>query len=580
MLKVARHASTNANGHPILKIAVLSDNSTQQITKLLKASLLARNFWPEIYEADFDTMQTEVFNPDSKLFSFSPQYVWLNLSMQNYRERFYSARAKEKETMPSACAAEIFAMVGVLSGKGCQVIVNLLAAPLERYFGNYSPMTLYSLHSSIAEVNRLLVNKAANTPQCFLNDVAFSASQVGLENWHDERLWSHSKYMCAPKYFPLLTESVADVIKTTRGKLVKCLALDLDNTLWGGIVGDDGIDNIEIGGLGAGESFERFQKYLLELKGRGIVLAVCSKNDEAVALEVFRKHPAMILREKDIAVFVANWNAKSANLAHVAKVLNFGLDTIAFIDDSAFERNEVRTALPSVIVPEMPEDPSLFAAFLESENLFETTTFSEDDRKRAQMYKEEAARTTLQISAVNIDDYLRSLDMRISCEPLDSLHMTRVVQLLQRSNQFNLRTQRFSEAKCRELMNNFEQTPSLQVKLRDKFGDYGLISVVCAQVSGAHLEILEYVMSCRVLNRGVEQYVMTFLANLCRSRNLSKIVGEFIPTEKNKMVAGFYQQFGFKAVEQSGSKSVWELTIANYVEPKCYIQKENPNDEK
>lgn len=574
MARLGRKLSANTNNYPVIKLAILSDNSTQQLTNVIKASIWGQKFYPEIYEGEIDSIATEVLDENSGLHQFTPQYVWLNLCSQNYRDRFYHARSKEKEALPANYAGEVFALVDALAARGYQVILNTLAPSQERFFGNYSTQTLYSLYASISEVNRLFVNKSKNAAQCFLNDVAFVASRIGLQNWYDERLWAHSKYCCSPQYFPSIAESVVDVIKTTRGRIVKCLVLDLDNTLWGGVIGDDGIDGIEIGGIGPGESFERFQRYLLQLKDRGIVLAVCSKNDQQVALQAFRKHSGMVLREEDIAVFVANWNAKSGNIEHIVKVLNLGLDSVVFVDDSAFERNEVRQALPMVIVPEMPEDPANFPAFLESQGLFETVTFSDDDRKRAQMYKEEAQRATLQISAKSIDEYLQSLEMKIVCKPFDSQHLTRIAQLIQRSNQFNLRTQRFSEGKCKELMESFEQNPSVYVKLKDKFGDYGLISVVCTEVNGSTLEILEYVMSCRVLNRGVEQYVMTFLINLCKERGLHIIRGEYLPTEKNKMVAQFYKQFGFKLVSESGSRFVWELSVAEYATPKYFIQNE------
>jgi FkbH-like protein len=424
----------------------------------------------------------------------------------------------------------------------------------------------------VAEANRLLLEKIKRTAPCHLNDVAFLAARTGLETWADERLWAHSKYLCAAANFPDVTASVVGIVRVTRGRLIKCLVLDLDNTLWGGVIGDDGVDGIELGGMGAGESFERFQRYLLQLKNRGLLLAVCSKNNEDAARAPFQKHSAMVLKESDIAVFVANWNAKSANLEHIAKVLNIGLDSLVFVDDSPFERNEVRAALPMVSVPELPEDAADFPAFLEAGNYFETVTFSDDDRQRAQMYQEEAKRTTLQSGAKNISDYLASLEMKIACRPFDAQHLPRIAQLLQRSNQFNLRTQRFSEGQCADFMAQPDLFPSFYIKLRDKVGDYGLISVVCTRRLADVLDITEYVMSCRVLNRGVEQYVMRCLVEYCRAHSVGKIRGEFLATEKNKMVAQFYAQFGFVACAHTPTSSVWELNVADYVAPTLFLQ--------
>lgn len=574
MVKLGRSLPAVSSGPSTVKLAILSDNAPQQLSYVLKADLWQQGFLPEIYSGEIDSLELEILDPASGLHEFKPQYVWLNLCSQAYRERFYHAEPERKEQLPEQYAAEVGAMIEALAGQGFQIIVNLLAPPLERMFGNYSLQTLHSLHASVAEVNRRLEEIVRRTPQCYLNDVAFLASRVGLDTWYDERLWAHSKYMCSTACFPLLTESVSATIRVARGRLTKCLVLDLDNTLWGGVIGDDGLEGIELGGIGSGESFTRFQRYLLQLRNRGLLLAVCSKNNDEVARAVFQQHSAMVLRESDIAVFVANWNAKSANIEEIGRILNIGLDSLVFVDDSPFERNEVRQALPMVQVPEMPEDPADFPAFLEAAGYFEAVTFSNDDRKRAQMYQEEAQRTTLQAGAKDIREYLASLEMKIACRPFDAQHLPRIAQLLQRSNQFNLRTQRFSESQCHDFMTRPEEYPCFHVKLRDKVGDYGLISVVCAQKVGDRLDILEYVMSCRVLNRGVEQYTVSFLADYCRHHGLTTLRGEYVATEKNKMVSRFYEQFGFTRVATSDSRSVWELAVDGFVAPEVFLRDE------
>jgi FkbH-like protein len=555
-----------------VKIAILSDNSAQQLTQVLKAELYHAGFYPEIYEGEIDSIATEVFDDTSLLHQFQPEYVWLNLCTQAYRERFYQVPPAGKNSMPGIYAEEVGRLIDALASKGVHVILNSLATPLERMFGNYSPQTLRSPASSVAEANRLLLEKIKRTPRCNLNDVAFLAAKAGLENWVDERLWAHSKYMCAVANFPRVTQSVAAIIRVTRGRIIKCVVLDLDNTLWGGVIGDDGVNGIELGGIGPGEAFERFQRYLLQLKNRGILLAVCSKNDEEVARLPFRKHSSMVLKESDIAVFVANWNAKSANIEYISKVLSIGIDSFVFVDDSAFERNEVRQALPMLPVPEMPEDPADYPAFLEAGGYFEAASFSDEDQKRAEMYQEEARRTTLKAGAKNIDEYLASLEMKIACRPFDAQHLSRIAQLLQRSNQFNLRTQRFSEGQCHDFMAQPERFPCFYIKLRDKVGDYGLISIVCTECVGSRLEILEYVMSCRVLSRGVEQFTMTHLVNHCRAHGLATLRGEYIATEKNRMVSKFYEKFGFKQIDGTEARSVWELATAEFVAPKVFIE--------
>lgn len=574
MLKIGSRLGENNNNYPEIRLALLADNATQQLVKVLKAAIFAKGFYPVIYEGEFNSIPLEVFNPESNLFNFDPDYVLLNLSSQGYRERFYAVKQEEKEHLPENYVNELTSYLEILTEKQCEVIVNTLAMPLERFFGNYSANTLYSLYGSILEVNKLIRQCVKKMAGCHLNDIKFIAAHIGINHWYDEKLWTHSKYMCAPKYFPRIAESVANIISAKKGKITKCIVLDLDNTLWGGVIGDDGVQGVEIGKLGVGEAYGQFQKYLLELKNRGYILAVCSKNEHENAILPFKEHPNMKLKEEDFAVFVANWNNKGSNIKHIAKVLNIGLDSMVFIDDSPFERNQVREMVPEVIVPEMPEDPSEFVPFLESLGLFEAVAFSPDDRKRAGMYREQAQRAKEELRFENIDDYLKSLDMKICVSRFDEFNLPRIAQLLQRSNQFNLRTKRYSEQNCKEFMKNKERYFPLYIKLKDKFGDYGLISVICTEQNHDTLEILEYVMSCRVLNRGVEQFAMNQLVEYCKNNGLTKIKGEYIPTKKNKMVREFYKQFGFELVSEKDEILTWMLDIKDFKRNKCFIKTE------
>jgi FkbH-like protein len=561
----------NTNNYPEIRLALLSDNAAQQFAKALKTAITAEGLFPVIYEAAYNSIPMEIINPESKLFSFDPDYVLLHISSQGYRERFYNLVPEEKENLPQKYAGELISYIRALTDKGSKVIVNSLAMPQERLFGNYSVHTRYSLYGSILEVNSLIKQYVYETAGCYLNDIMYISAKTGLDKWYSEKLWVLAKYMCAPKYFSHAAESIASIIRVSKGKLTKCLVLDLDNTLWDGEIGEDGINGIVIGGWGIGEAYERFQNYLLELKNRGYILAVCSKNDYDSAIEPFKKHPDMRLKENDIALFVANWNNKSSNIEYIAETLNIGLDSIVFIDDSPFERNQVRSALPRVIVPEMPEDPSDFIPFLENTGILETLTFSEDDRKRSTMYKVEALRKNEAVKFENIDDYLQTLDMKITLDKFDDFHLQRIVQILQRTNQFNLRTKRYSEKDCKKFME--EGYLSLYIKLRDKFGDYGLISaIVCSTKKESTLEILEYVMSCRTFNRGVEQFVMNYLVDYSKANGISKIVGEYIPTPKNALVKDLYKEFGFELTNENKGVLTWELEVAGYREKKTFLK--------
>jgi FkbH-like protein len=343
--------------------------------------------------------------------------------------------------------------------------------------------------------------------------------------------------------------------------------LDLDNTLWGGVIGDDGLEGIRLGDLEDGEAFVAFQRYLLSLKERGIILAVCSKNDHDNAVLPFARHPDMVLRQDDIAVFVANWSDKAENIRAIREVLNIGFDSMVFVDDNPFERNLVRGLLPEVIVPEMPEDPALYVRALARLNLFETTTYSHADLDRSEQYRVEARRHLAKASFASVDDYLRSLEMKISVERFSRPNLARIAQLIQRSNQFNLTTRRYGEGECASLMADQKRYHAFTLSLGDRFGSYGLIAVAILELRTEEIEIDSFLMSCRVLQRGVEDFAMNHLVGVARTHGAARVLGRYIPTAKNGMVRDFFGRFGFVHLgsDQDG-QALWSLDVSRYVE--------------
>jgi FkbH-like protein len=453
------------------------------------------------------------------------------------------------------------------------VVVSNLALPIERMFGNYGALTQQSLYGSVLAFNNLLAEAVKTRRSCSMNDVMFIANRFGSENFFDERLWLSSKAPCAYRFLPEIARSISRIVAVNRGKAKKVLVLDLDNTIWGGVIGDDGMDGIALGGDAFGEAFQQFQKYVLGLRDRGFVLAVCSKNNEATAIEPFRSHPEMLLNETDISVFVANWNDKAGNIDYISRVLSLGRDSFIFIDDSAFERDQVANAHPMVAVPEIPEDVAGYISAIEWSGLLEAQSFTAEDATRNDSYRVEAQRTTEQLRFSDIGEYLASLEMKITAEPFGVADLPRVAQLIQRSNQFNLRTQRLSEADCESAAKLNHVT--LSARLSDKFGDYGLISVVVGEPDGDSLFIKELVMSCRVLRRGVEEYLMNTLFSEAALRGFSGIKGEYIASAKNKMVEGFYRDFGFDLISDPSDlkRTVWYLATSDYAPRKTHIQR-------
>lgn len=396
-------------------------------------------------------------------------------------------------------------------------------------------------------------------------DVAGLAEAVGLTTWHDERAWALGKQPFNTRLLPLYGDYVGRLLGALRGTSRKVLVLDLDNTCWGGVIGDDGLQGIRIGqGDPVGEAFLQTQRATLMLRERGVVLAVCSKNQDATARLPFREHPEMLLREAHIAVFQANWSDKATNLEAIADTLSLGLDSLVLLDDNPVERAQVRQALPQVAVPELPDDPSLHARTLLWAGYFEAAQFTETDRERAQQYTENARRVVLERSSRNLDEFLQSLEMRAQIAPFDAAGRPRIAQLVARSNQYNLTTRRLTEVEIAEM----EGDPSLvtmQVRLADAFGDNGMVSVLVARPAGPALDIDTWLMSCRVLGRRLEQAMLDALVEQAAARGFDRITGTYLPTDRNGIVREHYAGLGFTLVStEPDGATRWVLDVAAY----------------
>jgi FkbH-like protein len=389
-------------------------------------------------------------------------------------------------------------------------------------------------------------------------DVAHLANTVGLANWHSPTQWNMAKLPFSDDYCPLYAEHVCRIIGALRGKSRRCLILDLDNTVWAGVIGDDGLEGIQLAeGDATGEAYRAVQRLALDLRGRGIVLAVCSKNEDETARLPFRKHPEMLLRENHIAVFQANWNDKPANIRAIAEELSLGLDSMVFLDDNPAERAHVRQVLPEVAVPELPADPALYARTLFAAGYFETVVFSREDLGRANFYQENARRVELQRQSGDLDVYLRSLNMEITFQPFDETGRARIAQLINKSNQYNLTTRRYTEADVSQMANDLACF-TMQVRLSDTFGDNGMISaVICREDRPGEWEIDTWLMSCRVLGRRVEHMVLKFITEQAKKRRIHKLKGTYIRTDRNKLVEDHYPKLGFRQVGGGGNGRVF-----------------------
>jgi FkbH-like protein len=569
LVKASRRLDPAANSHKI-KIALLSDAATQQFVPLLRTLFHRNGVDAATYEAPFDGIELETINAHSGLYRFHPDLIFILNSVQALRASFGkragAALAFGEET-PNRIAK---IWEAIQSHSNATIIQSNFVMPYERYFGNFDQKVAGSFASLVASINTAVAEKARSRSGILINDVDAVASWVGRRHWFDDRLWDLAKAFCSLDYMPALAKNMVDIAMAMRGRVVKCVVLDLDNTLWGGVIGDDGVDGIALNAHGDGEAFYRLQIYLKELLHRGILMAVCSKNEMSNALLPFEKHPDMVLKRSDISAFLANWNDKAENIRTVRDILNIGLDSMVFLDDNPFERNLVRGVLPEVIVPELPEDPADYVRAISELNLFETTTFSKEDVNRADLYRAEAERREAQASFANADEFLKSLDMRIVVARFDPFHLPRIAQLIQRSNQFNLTTHRYSEADCEALMKNPQVTP-LYVKLSDRLGDHGLIGVIVLEPENDALRIRDWLMSCRVLARGVEQTLMNMVVEKAREHRLAKVCGEYIRTAKNQMVEDFFGRFGFTQTAGDNDHAHWTLNTSDYQSKETFI---------
>lgn len=551
-------------GDRVARLAILADCSTQHVSELLKVLAADRGITLEIYQAPFDAIELEINDPGAELYRFAPDFTVI----LSQTEQLLAGPLARDDADVEAILARMTTVWDRFAEKiSTTLIQGTFVQPAARGFGNFERLAPSSLGERVIALNDGLARAARERANVLLLDVDFLSGELGRKAWRDEKLWYLAKAPCSFEAMPILARNIIDIVAAGLGRVVKCLVLDLDNTLWGGVIGDDGLEGIALGELAEGEAFVAFQRYILALKRRGIILAVCSKNDHANAVLPFERHPDMVLKLSDIAVFRANWDDKAANIRHIQETLNIGLDSMVFLDDNPFERSLVRGLLPQVIVPELPEDPALYVPAIAALNLFETVSFSKTDLERADLYRVEAVRSELKAKFESVEDYLTSLEMTILLEPFTAFNLPRIAQLIQRSNQFNLMTRRYGEGDCARLMRESDAYHPFTLTLADRFGGYGLISVIVLRLLPDEIEIDEYLMSCRVLQRGVENFAMNYIFDLARARGAKRVVGRYAPTAKNAMVRDFYAQFGFARVAtEADGATRWELAVESYVE--------------
>lgn len=564
-------SKTDASALPQYSLAVLGDCATQHLATALRGYGVSVGIRLNVFDADYDQIDAQVMAPDSELYRFAPQGVLLQMCTEKLQEAFYDCPPEARASFAEDTYARIRQ---IWSRIGSRIPATVLQCnfPLidDGVFGQFGNKTEQSFLFQQRKLNYLLMQGCQEAKNTFLIDLDALQTALGRSTFADPKLYYVAKMPISLAALPAAAKLVVDVVRSLQGTVKKCLVLDLDNTLWGGVIGDDGLSGIQIGELGTGHAFSDFQKWLKELKNRGILLTVCSKNNEDTAKEPFEKHPEMVLRLEDFSMFVANWEDKARNIRTIQQSLNIGMDSMVFLDDNPFERELVRTMIPEITVPELPEDPALYLQYLRGLDLFETASYSREDAGRTEQYREKAQRAAFEAAFQSYDDYLEALRMRASAAAFDPFHYPRIAQLTQRSNQFNLRTVRYTEAEIEALAQD-DSRIGLYFTLKDKFGDHGLISVVVLEKQPEDtLFISEWLMSCRVLKRGMEEFIVDKILSVAAQQGFRRVVGEYIPTPKNAMVKDLYEQLGFARLENGR----FQAEVSGFPYHKTFITEE------
>jgi len=555
-----------------VRMAVLGDTATQFLVQALRGTGFDFGFDLIIFEADFDQIERQVFDTASELYKFNPEVVIIFQSTHKLLNKFNKLEIEQYNTLADSQLKLIDNIYqALIRDLKTKIIFYNYPEVNDSVFGNFANKTDSSFLFQLRKLNYEVMQYASKHTDFYLCDISSIQNQVGKSTMFQPSIYINSEMVLSIDVLPYIASRNLELISALYGKFKKCLILDLDNTIWGGIIGDDGIENIEIGNLGIGKAFTEFQYWIKKLKNRGIILAVCSKNKESVAKEPFDKHPDMVLHIDDFAVFMANWENKVHNIRQIQNILNIGFDSMVFLDDNPSERNLVKENIPEIVVPDLPEDPADYLEYLYALNLFEIASISNEDTDRTKQYQIETLRTEIKKSFINEDEFLKSLKMVSLVLPFNKFNTPRVAQLTQRSNQFNLRTIRYTEKEI-ESISLSKEFYSFSFTLEDKFGDNGLICIVILrEMDEINLFIDAWLMSCRVINRSVENFVLNIIGKFAREKGFTNLIGEFIKTGKNEMVKDHYLNLGFKQKDK-----LWILNVTDLKNKKCYINsKEN-----
>ena len=555
------------------KIAVLGGSTTKSILQMLEIFLLNQGIKPVFYESDYGRYYEEAVFPNERLEQFKPDIIYIHTTNRNVTA--YPSMTDSREAVDRLLSSEIHKFRTIWDSLGrayqCPIIQNNFEMPLYRLMGNKDASDIHGAVNFLSRLNMEFYQYAQAHDGFYICDINYISADYGLKEWSDPFYWHMYKYALNINAAPYLAFNVSNIVKSVFGKNKKGFVLDLDNTLWGGIIGEDGAENIRLGPEeSGGQVYSEFQRYIKAHRQMGIVLNIASKNEKRNALEGLN-HPASDLRRDDFAVIKANWEPKDRNLVQIAEELKLLPESLVFIDDNPAERYIVTEHLPGVSAPAIGEAHQ-YIQNIDRNGFFEVTVFSEEDQKRNEMYMENVERARLKERFTDYGEYLKSLEMKAVIRPFEPIYMSRIAQLTNKSNQFNLTTRRYTQAELESVAKE-KSYITLYGKLEDRFGDNGIVSVIIGRVQDSTCHIELWLMSCRVLKRDMEYAMMDELACQCQTRGLTEIIGYYAPTAKNAMVKDLFKEMGFEMISEKEEHTVWLFRVTDlYQQKNQYIQ--------
>lgn len=557
LVKQVRNLDAMSGVYPSINIAFLRNITIDTIIPFFKFLCYKENFKANIYMSDYDTVMQDVMDGNSLLYKHNPEIVVICLKIETLAEKLVMNFSQLSQADVNEEVVRVINFINkvlteIRQKSNAMILINNFETPLYPSFGIYDYQDKTKHINTFREMNFSLLDTVRKFDSVYVVDVDVLRALAGYNNYIDHRYWHIGKAPYTREASKMFAKEYIKFVRAFKGKSRKCLILDCDNTLWGGVIGEDGMGKIEIGKSYPGSGYREFQQAILNLYNRGIMLAICSKNNEQDVLEVFDKHPEMILRKEHFIVMKINWNDKATNIKEISHELNIGLDSLVFIDDSDFEINMVKQIIPEVLAIQLPKEPSKYLDLLSSIGLFDTLAFSDEDSKRNEMYKAEMNRKKTESVFATIEEYYKYLEMEVFINKADKFSIPRISQLTEKTNQFNLTTKRYHESEIKALV-KLPDSDVYFLRLKDRFGDSGIVGVVILRYIGKDCLIDTFLLSCRVIGRGVEKVLLNFCIEAGKQKNCMNIIGLYSPTKRNQIVKDFYEQSEFSLIENANS---------------------------